>query len=169
MKCVVLKLLQTLDTEFSWKIRSVLENSNKSSLPNVSKKEFKAMRSLRLNKDIRILQVDEGSCTMVWDESKYKDKLNALLESRVYEPLPKDPAAKIERKVLKLIYKHKTALQTDLKTKLTPYNSKPPHLYGLPKVHKCDIPLRPVVSSIDSPCYALVGFLHKILSPLVGK
>jgi hypothetical protein len=45
----------------------------------MSKKAFKAMRSLRLSKDSRILQVDEGSWTMVWDESKYKDKLNALL------------------------------------------------------------------------------------------
>jgi hypothetical protein len=43
------------------------------------------------------------------------------------------------------------------------------HLYGLPKVHKPDIPLRPIVSSIGSPCYALVGFLCKILCPLAGK
>jgi hypothetical protein len=56
-----------------------------------------------------------------------------------------------------------------LKHKLTPYNSKPPHLYGLPKVHKPDIPLRLIVSSIDSPCYALAKFLHKILSPLTGS
>jgi hypothetical protein len=36
-------------------------------------------------------------------------------------------------------------------------------------MHKSDILLRPVVSSIGSPCNALAGFLHKILSPLVRK
>jgi hypothetical protein len=36
-------------------------------------------------------------------------------------------------------------------------------------MHKADIPLRPIVSSIGSPWYALVGFLHKILSPLAGR
>jgi hypothetical protein len=63
-------------------------------------KELKTMKSLRINKDIRILQADKG--TVVLDESKYKDKLNALLESGVYEPLAKDPAAEVERKVQKL-------------------------------------------------------------------
>jgi hypothetical protein len=74
-----------------------------------------------------------------------------LLESGVYEPLPKDPTAK------KPFPKHKTALLTDLKHKLTPYHSKPPHLYGLPKVRKPYTPLRPIVSSTGSPCNALAG------------
>jgi hypothetical protein len=102
-------------------------------------------------------------------ESKYKDKLNTLVEFRVYEMLPKDPAAKVERKVQKLLSKPKTTLPTNLKHKLTSYHSNPLHLYGLTKVHKLDILLRPILSSIGSPFYALAGFLHKILSPLAGK
>jgi hypothetical protein len=35
---------------------------------------------------------------VVLDESKYKDKLNILLESGVYEPLPKDPTAQLRGK-----------------------------------------------------------------------
>jgi hypothetical protein len=60
-------------------------------------------------------------------------------------------------------------LPTDLEHKLTPYHSKHPHLYGLPKIHKLYISLKPIVSSICSPCYALAGFLHRILSPLAGN
>jgi hypothetical protein len=40
---------------------------------------------------------------VVFGESKYNEKLNALLESDVYEPLPKDPTAKVERKIQKLL------------------------------------------------------------------
>jgi hypothetical protein len=60
-------------------------------------KELKAVKSLRLNKDIRLLQADKG--TVVYDESEYMVKLNILPEFRVYEHLPKDPRAKVERKV----------------------------------------------------------------------
>jgi hypothetical protein len=35
--------------------------------------------------------------------------------------------------------------------------------------HKPDIPLRSIVSSIDSPCYALADFLCNILSPLAAN
>jgi hypothetical protein len=69
----------------------------------------------------------------------------------------------------KLLTKHRTVLPTALKHKLTPYHSKPPHLYGLPKIYKPDIPLRQIVNSVYSPCNALVGFLHMIQGPLVGS
>jgi hypothetical protein len=82
---------------------------------------------------------------VVLDNSKYKEKLNNLLESGIYEPLPKDPTAKVERRIQKLFSKNKTVLPAETKRELTPYHSKPPHLYGLPKIHEADIPLRPIV------------------------
>jgi hypothetical protein len=56
-----------------------------------------------------------------------------------------------------------------VKRKLTLYHEKLPHLYGRPKIHKPEILLRSIVSSVGSPCYALAGFLHKVLSPLAGR
>jgi hypothetical protein len=61
-------------------------------------KELKAMKSLRLNTGIRILEAGKGNCTGELDESKYNYKLNHLLESAVNEVLSKDPTATIERK-----------------------------------------------------------------------
>jgi hypothetical protein len=155
LELVVSKHPQTLGMEFRWKIRSILVKS-KCFMLNMTKKEFKNVSSLRLNKVIRILQANKDNCVVVFDEYEYKDNLNTLLESGVYELLPKDATAKDERKVQKLIYKHKTALPTDLKCKSIPYYSKAPHLHGLPEIHIPNIPLRPIVSSIHSPCYALV-------------
>ena len=43
-----------------------------------------------------------------------------------------------------------------------------PRLYGLPKIHKCNIPLRPIVSFVSSPTYNLSKHLVTLLSPLVG-
>ena len=44
-----------------------------------------------------------------------------------------------------------------------------PKFYGLPKIHKPDTPLRPIVSSCGSVTYGVAKELAKILEPLVGK
>lgn len=48
--------------------------------------------------------------------------------------------------------------------RLKTYNSVSPKLYGLPKVHKHDIPMRPIVGYINSPRYYLSKYLRNILS-----
>jgi hypothetical protein len=102
-------------------------------------------------------------------EIKYRDKIDTELKSGVYEPLYKDPAAKVEGKVQQILTKYKAVLPAEVKRKLIPQHRKPPHLYFLPKVHTPDMPLRLIVSSIGSPCFALTGFLNNILSPLAGR
>jgi hypothetical protein len=77
VESVVSKLPQTLGMELRWTVRFMLEKS-KSSRPSMTTKEPKAVRSLKPNKDIRILQADKGNCTVVFDDSKYK-KLNTSL------------------------------------------------------------------------------------------
>jgi hypothetical protein len=90
--------------------------------------ELKAVKSLRLSKDNRTIQADKSNCTVVFDEFKYKENLNTLLESGVYEPLPKGPVVKVESKIHKFLSEHRTTLSIDLKHKLTLHHSKPPHL-----------------------------------------
>jgi hypothetical protein len=63
---------------------------------------MQAVGSLRLNVDIRIIQADKGNYTVILDATKYKDKLNTLLEFGDYEPLSKDRTGKVERKGKKL-------------------------------------------------------------------
>jgi hypothetical protein len=162
------KLHPVLGMEFSWKIRSMLQKS-KPITSNITREEYTAIKSLKLNKNIRILPADKGDCSIVLNETTYKDKLNTLLESGTYKILSSDPMVKIERKIQTHLSKHKSAFSTNQKIKLTLYHSKALHLYGLPKIHKSRIPLRPIVSSIGSPCYALAGFIQTILKPLAGN
>ena len=46
---------------------------------------------------------------------------------------------------------------------------QPPKLYGLPKLHKPGIPMRPIVSFCGSPTYQLSKYLTTILQPLTDK
>ena len=49
-----------------------------------------------------------------------------------------------------------------------PTGAGSPKFYGLPKIHKPGIPLRPIVSSIGTVTYNTAKELAKILKPLVG-
>ena len=51
----------------------------------------------------------------------------------------------------------------------SPTGAVTPKYYGLPKVHKKDTPLRPIVSSIGSVTYETAKELSRILKPLVGR
>ena len=46
-------------------------------------------------------------------------------------------------------------------------NAVSPRFYGLPKIHKSAVPLRPIVSFVNSPAYNVSKFLSRILSGLV--
>jgi hypothetical protein len=83
VESVVSKLPQTSGMEFRWKVRTILQKS-KTPTHNISKKELEAVKSLKLNKDIRILPADKGNCTVVLDESKYNEKINNLQNSTSY-------------------------------------------------------------------------------------
>ena len=47
--------------------------------------------------------------------------------------------------------------------------SQPPRIYGLPKVHKPNVPLRPIVSCIGSSLYQLSKYVASLIFLLVGQ
>jgi hypothetical protein len=47
--------------------------------------------------------------------------------------------------------------------------SRPPRLYGLPKIHKEGVPLRTIVSNIGAPTYQLFKYLAGLVSQLTGN
>jgi hypothetical protein len=68
--------------EFGWGIRCMLEKS-KPLAPNITGKECMALKSLKDNKEIRILESDKGNWTVVLNESTYKEKIFSVLEPGV--------------------------------------------------------------------------------------
>ena len=92
-------------------------------------------------------------------------------DDETYTKLKRDPTKKIERSICERLKsaERNGEIDSKLKSKLSPQNSYIPQFYGLPKLHKPNIPLRPIVSSIGSPTYNLSKELARILSPLRGK
>ena len=45
----------------------------------------------------------------------------------------------------------------------------PPRYYGLPKIHKEGVPLRPIVSTVNTITYQCAKYLADFITPLVGQ
>ncbi len=141
---------------------------------NITQEEREAIKVLREDKDIQILQADKGNATVILDADEYDSKVHDLLDDeKSYRVLKKDPTLATERKLLSLL----RDLKKNKKVTEAFYNcvrpsegsSKPARLYGRVKLHKESVPLRPVVATCGTSTYALARRLSTILRPLVGS
>jgi len=139
-----------------------------STLPrdNLRKTERAALKTLKDNMNLTILPADKGNATAVLNTSDYKQKIS-LLEDPAYRKLAKDPTHSIERKTTSLL--RKSSLPEETRRRLSPASSRPPRTYGLPKIHKDGVPLRPIVSNIGAPTYQISKHLSGLLNQLTGK
>ena len=108
---------------------------------------------------------------VIMDRQDYINKANQLLNQDTYKAITKDPTNTIKNKLINILknIKTKTGLGTNTYKSMYPTGCVPPKFYGLPKIHKPDTPLRPIVSSCGSVTYGVAKELAKILKPLVGK
>ncbi|XP_072146239.1 uncharacterized protein [Dermacentor andersoni] len=120
-----------------------------------------------------ILPADKGNATVLIDTAVYKNKTLALLNDQdTYVRLTRDPTLKVQRDFQTLladVFRFVAPERKSLYFKLLCHNGAAPALYGLPKVHKPNVPLRPIVDYTRSPLYKLSAYLHQLLAPLVGK
>ena len=42
-------------------------------------------------------------------------------------------------------------------------------MFGLPKTHKEEVPLRPILSMVNAPLHAMARWLTEVLQPVVDK
>ena len=144
----------------------------KAKLPksNLTKVQRGTLKYLRAMDDVIILPADKGSATVVMSKEDYDRKVMALLNTPTYRRLPRDPTASQESKISRTLHKLKTEKKLPLRVydKLRPSGSQPPRIYGLPKIHKPDVPLRPMVSCINSPTYRVSQHISALISPLAG-
>ena len=118
-----------------------------------------------------VLTADKGVCLVVMDMKDYIEKSEELLSKSTYKILPSDPTTRYKNKVIAVLKSIKTegGIQENAYRRLYPTGASSPKYYGLPKVHKTGIPLRPIISCVGSVSYETAKELSKILKPLVGN
>jgi hypothetical protein len=122
---------------------------------------------IQSNPDIIFTKADKGNITVALNGTVYKEKMLQLLQDQnTYSKVKKDPTSKMTKSVRELLtrWRNKSYITPAMYKRAYCSDGNLPRAYGLPKVHKPGCPFRIIISSIDSPMYALATFLHGILS-----
>ncbi|XP_077517763.1 uncharacterized protein LOC144128315 [Amblyomma americanum] len=126
-----------------------------------------------MSSSIVVLPADKGNSTVVLNQSDYIRKMTTLLQDEaMYKKVKRDPTKKVETELQSLlsdVFKFIPPEKKHLYFRLLCHNGSAPAIYGLPKVHKPDVPLRPIVDFTRSPLHALSGYLHQVIRPVVGR
>ena len=90
-----------------------------------------------------ILGADKGRATVIMKTADYRNKIENLLKDKeTYEKLNKDPTSNFKNKLINILrpWKSDNSIPDKLYHKIYPTSEIPPKLYGLPKIHKKDVP-----------------------------
>jgi len=123
-------------------------------------KKLKESRNIKLTKqylkehDLLAVPFDKGIGICVMKTTDYHAKLNSILQLPQFKKTSparknaKQPVLKEEHRIMEILKKMKLEgkINESLYEKIRPVGSQPPSLYGLAKVHKNNIPVRPVLS-----------------------
>ncbi|XP_055590440.1 uncharacterized protein LOC129742555 [Uranotaenia lowii] len=138
----------------------------------IHKDIVRSRKFLREHNEVIITKADKGNKTVVMLASEYSEKMTAMVsDTTTYTPLATDPTEKILKRINTMLdsWHENKYISTYTKNKLKLFNCPPPRIYGLPKIHKEDRPLRPVVSTVGSATYRMAQFLANVLQNVVGK
>ena len=92
------------------------------------------------------------------NRNDYDNQIFKMLHDQsTYQPLKCDPTRSTEKTVNTFVYelKQNKKISTRDEFALKSSDGRAPRLYGLIKIHKQGIPLRPIVSFVESPTYNL--------------
>ncbi len=139
---------------------------------NVSKGERAALKRLKQDSSIMILPADKGRAVVVMNSQDYRDKAKALLgDTTTYQPLGRNPTSKFSSQAIKQLQELRNSgeINDAQYRRLYSTGCVVPRFYILPKIHKPNVPLRPIVASRGLVTYKIAKLLAHILCPLVHR
>ena len=165
-----------MKAHFSSFAYSYCNGNNKSEKSYFLKEHFSAIKSLRNNRNIVISKSDKGGGCVILDKSDYVSKMASILDDTTkfmkLGPVEKNDTTKKREKEFCTFIKgleNDGLLPENIAALIKPTGSTRPRLYGLPKTHKENVPLRPVLSTVGCFQQPLAKFLKEVLQPVYKK
>lgn len=100
---------------------------------------------------------------VVLNKNVYNNKVYEFIDENNIKKLRKDPTNKYVKELNNAINKCSNLFNETTKRYLKPINARAPQLTGLPKIHKENMPMRPVVNYTSAPGYRVSKKLEQII------
>ena len=131
------------------------------------------MNNLKKYQSIVIKPCDKDGDICIMNTRDYLTKIHTHLQDRnTFKPLTYNPGSVIVNDTCTLIeYIHSQHIigKATKDVLLLPKNNCTALFYGLPKMHKPDCPLCPIVSGCDGPTDHLSAYVPHFIQPLVSN
>lgn len=122
------------------------------------------------NSEIIVTKADKGNVTVAMMSEEYELKMNELLDDEnTYQVIKKNPTNCTQvnnNEIIEKLFEYDCISFGDYRRCMS-HNALTPRIYGLPKIHKEGVPLRPVVSYIGAATYGTARFLSDLLYRMV--
>lgn len=145
-------------------------SDQRNTTPNVNS-EMESLISLKnkiTENDLILIEADKGKAVVILEKTEYKEKIEEYIKDNKLTVLQKSPVPQFDKKVRELV-SNSTLFSSDFEKRLhIEMNPHPPLLYGLPKIHKTPLKIRPVVSYIGTPVYKIAQKASKIFKSTTG-
>ena len=157
----------------------IITDINVKTLTYIKKcKKLKGSRNVLLTKkylkenNVLAVLFDKGVGICIMKKETYFEKMKKILESPQFKKYvkprknAKNPVIKEEERVQGILRNLLESGKIDeaLHNQLKPRGSQPPRLYGLAKVHKNNVPMRPVLSMSASSYHKIGEYVAECLS-----
>ena len=135
-----------------------------------------AIKNLKKKSDVIITKPDKGNGVVLLKRSDYVEKMQAILSDKrkfqdIGETDVNDRTVQIERALQAFLLRARKAghITAEVYDRVRPVGSIRPRMYGLPKLHKDGVPLRPILSMVGAPQHELAKWLTEVLKPVLEK
>ena len=133
------------------------------------RRTFEVLRSLANDRSIVITRPDKGRGVVILDRAEYLTKMYAILDdAQSFRRIETDTTLLSEERLTNHLRRMKKEgfISEEEYSLARPVGSMPARIYGLPKLHKTNCPLRPVMSATKTVGYGLGKALTRRLEHL---
>ena len=142
----------------------------------LNRQHFALIGELRKNHDLVITRPDKGNGVVLMQRSDYVDKMEQILGQknkfrRIGDAVDNDHTLLQERALQAFLLRARNNghISQEVYDRIRPVGSTGPRMYGLPKLHKQGVPLRPILSMVNAPQHAMAKWLTEVLQPVLNK
>ena len=143
--------------------------------PIIERSDLKILRSLGKVENVQFCRTDKGRGLVLFNKSEYISKIQQIISdptkfmennSNVF-PSTIGLEDKVNRFLSKI--KKQSIIDEDQYKQLYVTGASPGILYGLAKIHKPGVPLRPILAAYNTPTYKLSKFIIPLIDHLASN
>ncbi|UYV71171.1 hypothetical protein LAZ67_8002001 [Cordylochernes scorpioides] len=159
-------IMSTLNHSETFKVRNAIVQTllrpDRKKIPSHNNKAI--LNKLKSYKSLVFTRADKGNHPVIMDRSDYIAKMKDILQDSSFfssiSPQENTTLTKMFKKSLNNM-KKSGSITTEQYTHFTANLDRSAYIYGIPKVHKPGVPLRPIIAYHQSPAYAVSKYQRK--------